>query len=49
MTGGTNAKKHPIDYEFSEVDRKDLIYEFAKKLTPKQRENLTKTDEKAEA
>ena len=31
MTGGPNAKKHPIDYEFSEPDRSDLIYRFAKK------------------
>ena len=30
MTGGPNAKKHPIDYEFSEPDRSDLIYRFAK-------------------
>ena len=33
MTGGPNAKKHPIDYEFSEPDRSDLIYRFAKKAT----------------
>jgi len=33
MTGGPNAKKHPIDYEFSEPDRSDLIYRFAKKGT----------------
>lgn len=30
MTGGPNAKKHSIDYEFSEYDRSDLIYRFAK-------------------
>ena len=30
MTGGPNAKKNPIDYEFSEPDRSDLIYRFAK-------------------
>jgi hypothetical protein len=30
MTGGPNADKHPIDYEFSEFDRSDLIYRFAK-------------------
>lgn len=29
MTGGPNAKKHSIDYEFSEYDRNDLIYRFA--------------------
>ena len=33
MTGGPNAKKHPIDYEFSEPDRSDLIYRFAKQGT----------------
>jgi len=33
MTGGPNAQKHPIDYEFSEFDRSDLIYRFAKKGT----------------
>ena len=30
MTGGPNAKKHPIDYEFSEPDRSELVYRFAK-------------------
>ena len=30
MTGGPNGDKHPIDYEFSEPDRNDLIYRFAK-------------------
>ena len=30
MTGGPNSKKHPIDYEFSEPNRSDLIYRFAK-------------------
>ena len=30
MTGGPNAKKHPIDYEFSEYDRSELVYRFAK-------------------
>jgi hypothetical protein len=49
MVGGPNSSKHPIDYEFSEVDRKDLIYEFSKKLTPKQKDSLTKVDTKAEA
>ena len=29
MTGGPNAKKHPIDYEFSEPDRSDLIYRLS--------------------
>jgi len=30
MTGGPNSHKHPIDYEFSQYDRNDLIYKFAK-------------------
>ena len=30
MTGGPNAHKHSIDYEFSEYDRSNLIYRFAK-------------------
>ena len=33
MTGGPNADRHHIDYEFSEYDRSDLIYRFAKKGT----------------
>ena len=33
MTGGPNSEKHHIDYEFSEYDRSDLIYRFAKKGT----------------
>jgi len=33
MTGGPNAEKHDIDYEFSEYDRNDLIYRFAKKVS----------------
>ena len=40
MTGGPNAKKHPIDYEFSEPDRSDLIYRFAKKGTKDGLENI---------
>ena len=39
MTGGPNAKKHSIDYEFSEYDRSDLIYRFAK---PGVKEGLSK-------
>ena len=39
MTGGPNSNKHPIDYEFSEPDRSDLIYRFAK---PGTKEGLTK-------
>ena len=40
MTGGPNAKKHPIDYEFSEPDRSDLIYRFAKPGTKDGIENI---------
>ena len=42
MTGGPNSKKHPIDYEFSEHDRSDLIYRFAK---PGTKEGLAKVKE----
>ena len=42
MTGGPNAKKHPIDYEFSEPDRSDLIYRFAKPGTKEGLENVLK-------
>ena len=49
MTGGPNAQKHPIDYEFSEFDRTDLIYEFAKKLNTEQKENLQNPKPEAEA
>ncbi|NOZ74912.1 MAG: hypothetical protein GXO90_05975, partial [FCB group bacterium] len=27
--GGPNSRKHPIDYEFGEYDRNNLIYRFA--------------------
>jgi hypothetical protein len=49
MTGGPNSEKQPLDYEFSQYDRKILIYKFAtltkreiKKYTepPKQQEKL---------
>ena len=33
MTGGPNAHKHSIDYEFSEYDRSNLIYRFAQEGT----------------
>ena len=39
MTGGPNESKHAIDYEFSEPDRTDLIYQFAK---PGSKEGLDK-------
>ena len=49
MVGGPNSPKHPIDYEFSEFDRSDLIYQFAKKLTPDQKNNLENPKPDAEA
>ena len=47
MTGGPNSGKHPIDYEFSEPNRNDLIYRFAK---PGSREGMAKiiSQQKAE-
>jgi len=33
MTGGPNSHKHPIDYEFSQYDRGDMIYRFAKEVS----------------
>lgn len=30
MTGGPNSEKRSIDYEFSEYNRSDMIYRFAK-------------------
>ena len=49
MVGGPNSPKHPIDYEFSEFNRKDLIYEFSKPLTSEQKSELMnpKPDAKA--
>jgi hypothetical protein len=41
MTGGPNAEKHDIDYEFSEYDRNDLIYRFAKKVSDEDVTNAT--------
>ena len=38
MVGGPNEKKHEIDYEFSEYDRKGLVYEFA---FPKEEDLIT--------
>ena len=49
MLDGPNSSKHPNDYEFSETDRKDLIYQFAKKLTPNQKSGLAPVVKKAEA
>ena len=41
MTGGPNVEKHDIDYEFSEYDRNDLIYRFAKKVSGEDLANAT--------
>ena len=30
MTGGPNSSKHPLDYEYSEYDRRNLVFNFAK-------------------
>ena len=49
MTGGPNSKKHPIDYEFSEPDRSDLIYRFAKPGTKEGMEKLLDDASKAKA
>ena len=44
----TPYKKHPIDYEFSEPDRSDLIYRFAKPGTKEGMEKIL-NEKKAEA
>ena len=49
MVGGPNSSKHPIDYEFSQFDRKDLIYQFAKKLTPDQKKTIDDPKPEVEA
>ena len=36
MTGGPNSEKHHIDYEFSQYDRNDMVYRFAKKVSDEQ-------------
>lgn len=36
MTGGPNSEKHPIDYEFSQFDRNEMVYRFAKEATDEQ-------------
>jgi NADH-quinone oxidoreductase subunit I len=36
MTGGPNSEKHQIDYEFSQYDRNDLVYRFAKEASEDQ-------------
>ena len=40
MTGGPNSEKQPLDYEYSQYDRKKLIFEFAT-LTKKEIKKLT--------
>ncbi|MEE8437529.1 MAG: 4Fe-4S binding protein [Candidatus Neomarinimicrobiota bacterium] len=40
MVGGPNSEKHIIDYEYSEYDRRNLIYQFAKTISAEQKENL---------
>ena len=49
MVGGPNNEKHNIDYEFSEFDRNDLIYQFAKSITKEQKESLQPPKPKEEA
>ena len=41
MTGGPNSHKHPIDYEFSQFDRGDMIYRFAKDVPDEQVDKIT--------
>ncbi|NOZ03349.1 MAG: 4Fe-4S dicluster domain-containing protein [FCB group bacterium] len=45
MTGGPNSGKHPIDYEFSEFDRCNLIYRFAN-VSPEEVERITTSSAK---
>jgi len=40
MTGGPNSEKHPLDYEYSQYDKKNLIFEFVT-LTKKEIEKYT--------
>lgn len=49
MTGGPNAHKHPIDYEFSQYDRNDLIFRFAKQVEDDKMAKYTVEPEKAQA
>jgi len=46
MVGGPNADRYPIDYEFSEFNRQNLIYQFAKTVTPEQKEALVEASKK---
>jgi len=49
MTGGPNSHKHPIDYEFSQYDRNDLIYKFAKEVDDEKMQSALNIEEKSEA
>ncbi|MCH7762116.1 MAG: 4Fe-4S binding protein [Candidatus Marinimicrobia bacterium] len=49
MTGGSNSKKHPIDYEFSQYDRNDLIFKFAKEVEEEKMAKYLPQKEKVEA
>lgn len=49
MTGGPNSHKHPIDYEFSQYDRNDLIYKFAKEVNDEKMQSALNIEEKSEA
>ena len=49
MTGGPNSKKHPIDYEFSQYDRNDLIFKFAKEVEEEKMAKYLPQKEKVEA
>ena len=40
MTGGPNSHKHPIDYEFSQYDRGDMIYRFAKDVSDEKMDQI---------
>ena len=49
MTGGPNSEKHEIDYEFSEYDRNDLIFRFAKKVSDEEIESATSVSSEGES
>ena len=49
MTGGPNSDKHEIDYEYSEYDRNDLIFRFAKKVSEEELENATSVSSDGES
>ena len=49
MTGGPNSEKHEIDYEFSQYDRNDLIFRFAKKVSDEEIESATSISSEGES